>query len=231
MTRTAEVEERAPGRLVTAIADAPGDLRLGVGDVRVAAAAAALVLVVTSSGHGLLLAALLGVAAWSPVAAVAAVLAAVAGLRRWGSIALGDWAGAQAVVGLGGTTGTAAAVAGAWLAAAALVATARPGGAAPARGPAAPRPAGRTGALVGRLRTATRRVAPVAVAAPAGVAAATLVVGPGPGGPLGLRVAASLVGLALALALATARRRGALDRAIGVAGLVFGAIAVGVVAG
>jgi hypothetical protein len=228
---TNAVEERPPGRLLTALAEAPHDLRLGVGDVRVAAAAAALALAVTSTGHGLVLAGLLGVAAWSPVAAVAAVLAVVTGLRRWGSIALSDWAGAQAVTGVGATTGTSVAVAGAWLAAAALLATARPGGPARNRAAAVSAPPGRTGALAGRLRTVTGRAAPVAVAAPAGVAAALLVVGPGPGGPLALRVAGSVIGIALALALATARRRAPLDRAVGFVGLVCGAVAVGVVAG
>lgn len=205
-------------------------------EMRLAAGVGALVLAVTSTGHGVLLAVLLGVAAWSPVAAVTALLAVAAGLRRWGSVDLGDWAGAQAVVGLGAASGPTLAVAGAWLAAVALLGTARAGPVERSTATGPPRsgdsgPPDGSGPSVGSGRVAAAgrrmvRLAPVVVAVPAGVAAVLPVVGPGPGGPLALRVAAAAVGIALALALATARRRPAVDRTVGVGALVLGAVAV-----
>lgn len=103
-----------------------------VATARLAAAAAALVLALTSRGDVVVLAAALAVATWRPLAAlsVAAVLTSVA--WRWGSTALEDVAGAQAVLGPAGWVGPTLAAAGSWLAAAALVLLA----------PALPRPAG-----------------------------------------------------------------------------------------
>ena len=88
--------------------------------VATAAAAAVVVLAATGSGDLLLVALLLGVAARDRWVGAVGILVAVAAAGRYGGASLAAVAGAQAVTGPGGWTGTPAAVASVWLAAAAL---------------------------------------------------------------------------------------------------------------
>ncbi len=147
-----------------------------------------------SQGHVVVLALLLGLAAGRVSSGAAAAGAAAAVLLRWGSPSLGALAGNQSVLGAAGLTGTSAAAASAWLAAAALVLAATPVG--HARPPQ------------GRLA----RLGFVAPAVPFGLAAAAVVAGPGPGGALGLRVAAGVAAVVLAAAVATIRTTPGADR-------------------
>src|SRR5207253_8473229 len=148
----------------------------------------------------------LALAAGSVLGALALVGALGGVALRWGSSSLGAVAGAQAVLGPAGWTGSAAAVASAWTAAAAVV-LASPG----ERVPGLPRWLG-----------------PLAAAVPFGLVTAVVAVGPGPGGAVRLRVVASIVGTAAVMAvgridgdwLTAARPRAAVG--LGVAALVLG---------
>jgi hypothetical protein len=144
---------------------------------RAALLAAALALAVTSRGHVVVLALLLGFGAGRRMSGVASAAALAAALVRWGSPALGAIAGAQAVLGPAGWTGSSAAVASAWLGALALVL-----------------------AAVSLDKTST--VVTFLSVAPFAVAAADVVVGPAPGGALALRVLASLCALTATTLLA-----------------------------
>jgi hypothetical protein len=125
----------------------------------------------TSAGDVLLLGALLGVAAGELTVGAAGLLAGLVVVGRFGSSSLTALAGAQQVIGPAGATGPALLAAAAWCAALA-VALASPG--------------------------------ELLAAAAFGIAAADLVAGPAVtpfhhgGGPVALRVAASLVGIAMA---------------------------------
>ena len=130
----------------------------------------------SSRGDVAALALLLGLGSMSALTATTVALALASSLVRWGSPSLGAIAGAQAVLGPAGWTGSGLAVGSAWTAAAAVVLAAR----APAR--------------AGWL-------AAVLWAAPFGVTAADLVIGPAPGGALALRAVASLVATVLATVL------------------------------
>jgi len=149
--------------------------------LRIALLGAAFVLAVASRGDVVVLAALLGLGVGRPASALAAAGALVAALVRWGSPSLEAIAGAQAVLGPAGWTGSTAAVASTWLAAAALVLAARP-------------------------RHRATRWSTVLATAPFAVAAAALVVGPSAGGAILLRVAASVVAVILAVATSRWRR-------------------------
>lgn len=83
-------------------------------------------MVVTASGDALFLGVLLGLAARDALAGGTGVLAGVATIGRWGSSSLAALAGGQAVLGPAGWTGSPAAVAASWAAAAALVLVAPP---------------------------------------------------------------------------------------------------------
>jgi hypothetical protein len=141
------------------------------------------VLAASSRGDVVVLAVAVAVAAGSVLASIA-VVGALAGVAlRWGSSSLGAVAGAQAVLGPAGWTGGAAAVASAWVGAAAVVL-------------AAP-----TDAVPGLPSW----LAPFATAVPFGLVAALVAVGPGPGGALGLRVVASVVATGAVVAVGRAR--------------------------
>ena len=125
----------------------------------------------SSTGDVLLLGALLGVVAGELTVGTAGVLAGLVIVGRFGSSSLTALAGAQQVIGPAGVTGPALLAGAAWCAAAA-VALASPG--------------------------------ELIAAAAFGLAAADLVAGPAAtpfhhnGGPVALRLAASLVGVAVA---------------------------------
>jgi hypothetical protein len=144
---------------------------------RSALLAAALALALLSRGDVVVLALLLGFGASRRASGLAAAGALAAALVRWGSPALGAIAGAQAVLGPAGWTGSAAAVASAWLGAIALVLAARP-------------------VVADSIVVTALSVSPFAVAA------ADVVVGPAPGGALGLRVVASMVALVVTTVMA-----------------------------
>ena len=149
---------------------------------RVALLAAALALAVTSRGDVVVLALLLGFGAGRRTSGLASGAALAAALVRWGSPALGAIAGAQAVLGPAGWTGSSFAVASAWLAAVALVLAA----------------------------VSIDKTSPVVTAlsvAPFAIAAADVVVGPARGGALALRVLASVLALVVATVLARWRSR------------------------
>ncbi len=116
--------------------------------LRLATTVAAATVAATSSGEAVLLAVLLGLAAAELGSAVVAATAVVAFALRWGSTSLDAIAGAQAVLGPGGSVGPAGAVAATWCAAVALVVAAPAGwpaiafGAAAALGVAGPAPGG-----------------------------------------------------------------------------------------
>ena len=152
---------------------------------RAALLVAALALAVTSRGDVVVLALLLGFGAGRRASGLAAGAALAAALVRWGSPALGAIAGAQAALGPAGWTGSAAAVASAWLGALALVL-----------------------AAVSFDKTS---IAVTALSvAPFAVAAADVVVGPAPGGALVLRVLAGVTALAATMLLARWRSMPAL---------------------
>jgi hypothetical protein len=159
---------------------------------RAALLAAALVLAATSRGDVTVLALLLAFGAATRASGLASATALFGALVRWGSPSLGAIAGAQAVLGPAGWTGSALAIGSAWLAAGALVLAAVP---------------------IER----TRAWVVAASTAPFGIAAADLVVGPAPGGALALRVLGSAV--AVAITTAVARRR-ALPRTAVVLGVL-----------
>ena len=181
--------------------------------LRTAAAAAALVLAVLSRGDVLVLAALLVIAAWRPWA-LAVVPAMLASAWRWGSTSLDALAGAQAVLGPAGFVGPAAAAAASWLAAAAVLASV---------------PAARVGGMDVPNRDAD---APNLVLGPlaVGAAAAAIVAGPAAGGELWIRLVATVVAAAAALAIARLRAsRPRAGRAIDVVGVVAAGGALGAV--
>ena len=149
--------------------------------VRSALLVAALVLALASRGDVFVLALMLGLGVGRRASAFAVSIALIAAMVRWGSPSLQSIAGAQAVLGPAGWTGSRAAVASAWLAAIALVTAAR-------RGP-----------RVVSLATCVS-VAPFAVAA------ADVVAGPSIGGAVGWRVLASVVAFALGLVVSRWRR-------------------------
>lgn len=185
--------------------------------LRIAAATAALVLALASRGDALVLAGLLAVAAWRPLATAGVVPALVAASWRWGSTSLEALAGAQAVLGPAGLVGPGRAAATSWLAAAAILLVV-----------AWPLTAGRR---AGEDRSA-RPVPPpsperarlLLVAAASGASVAAVVAGPAPGGAVWARAATAIFGTALAVGVALVRSRGgrlpaALDVAAVLAGL------------
>jgi hypothetical protein len=178
-----------PAAPVPETATSAGDLPV----LRLALGAGALVVAVASRGDVYVLAVLLGFAAGRRRAGLAVALALVASSVRWGSPSLGAIAGAQAVLGPAGWTGSAAAVGSAWFAAAALVLAAAP-----------------------IDRGWPWRMASVA---PFGLAAADVVAGPGPGGAIAVRVLASAIACAAAAALPDRRARDAFAVAAAVVAL------------
>ncbi|MEY2434686.1 MAG: hypothetical protein QOC92_4411 [Acidimicrobiaceae bacterium] len=165
---------------------------------RAALLVAAFALAVLSRGDVIVLALLLGFGAGRRMSGLASAAALLAALVRWGSPSLGAIAGAQAVLGPAGWTGSAAAVASAWFAAVALVLAATP--------------------------LFKKNVVLVALSvAPFAVAAADVVVGPAPGGALALRVLASVIAIGLTTALARSRR---FARVLGPAAVTCGVVAV-----
>jgi len=173
------VEPPRPDLLARAGVSRP-DLTL----VRHAAVAAALALATLSRGDALVLAVLLVIAAWRPVA-LAVVPALVASSWRWGSSSLEALAGAQTVLGPAGLVGPPAAAATSWLAGLAilLVLAGRPSA------PNLPRGA----ALLAVLAT--------------GATLAAVVAGPGGGGAVWIRVGAGAVATVGAVAVARIRDR------------------------
>lgn len=142
----------------------------------------------SSTGDLVLLAVLVGLAGYDLASGGVAVVAVASGVIRWGTTSLASLAGAQAVVGAAGWTGSAAEVASSWLAAGALVV------ACPGPGPHRPGDGPET-SFVGGIAPA---VACGAVAAQL-VAGAALSSSPSPGA-VAVRVVAPVAGAALALA-------------------------------
>jgi hypothetical protein len=167
---------------------------------RTALLAAALALAVTSRGDVFVLALLLGFGAGRRASGLASAGALGAALVRWGSPALGAIAGAQAVVGPAGWTGSTLAVASAWFGALALVLAAPP---------------------IDRGRSIVNGLA----VAPFAIAAADVVVGPAPGGALALRVVASSVALAATVLVARWRSMPSIAIGCGALALVCAGIA------
>jgi hypothetical protein len=147
---------------------------------RTALLAAALVLAATSRGDVVVLTLLLGFGAGRRASGFASGAALAAALVRWGSPALGAIAGAQAVLGPAGWTGSPFAVASAWFGAVALV-------------------------LAAVSFDRSSMVATGLSVAPFAIAAADVVVGPARGGALALRVLASVVALIVTTLLARSR--------------------------
>jgi len=168
--------------------------------VRLALLVAAFVLAVASRGDVFVLALVLGLGVGRRASAFAAVVGLVAAMVRWGSPSLRAIAGAQAVLGPAGWTGSRAAVASAWLGAMALVAAAR-------RGP-----------RVVSLATCVSL-------APFAVAAADVVVGPSLGGAVGWRVLASIAAFGLALVFSRWRSAPEYAIAFGLAALLAAGVA------
>jgi hypothetical protein len=173
--------------------------------LRFGAAAAALVLAISSRGDAAVLALALILLRPRPVTAIAIAGAFVAAAWRWGASSLDAIAGAQAVLGPAGWTGTGASAASAWLAGAAV------------------------------LLVLPRRRAEGEVHLAVGAAVALLVAGPGPGGDLWVRVAAAVVATGASFLVGTlvAGHRGAhlhghpvLRRSASVLGLLAGLGAV-----
>jgi hypothetical protein len=161
---------------------------------------AALALAVTSRGDVVVLTLLLGFGAGRRASGIASGAALGAALVRWGSPGLGAIAGAQAVLGPAGWTGSGTAVASAWLGAIALMLAAVS--------------IDRSSLLVTALSVA-----------PFAVAAADVAVGPGPGGAVGLRVVATVIAGAVTTALARGRARPSLAVGTGALALLCAAIA------
>jgi hypothetical protein len=162
--------------------------------------AAALALAVTSRGDVVVLALLLAFGAGNRVCALASSAGLAAALVRWGSPGLGAIAGAQAVLGPAGWTGSSFAVASAWLGALALVLAAE------------------------SLDKTSTAVTALSVS-PFAVAAADLVIGPAPGGALALRVVASVVAVGITTAIARWRSLPAIAAASGALALLCAGIA------
>jgi hypothetical protein len=159
---------------------------------RVLLLAAALTLAVTSRGDVVVLALLLGFGAGRRTTGLASAAALVAALVRWGSPSLGAIAGAQAVLGPAGWTGSPFAVASAWLGAVALV-------------------------LAAVSLDRTSMVVTALSVAPFAIAATDVVVGPARGGALALRVLVSVV--ALVVTTVVVRWRSLPSVAVGVGAL------------
>lgn len=147
-----------------------------------------------------MLALLLGLGAGSAASAFAAVTALGAATVRWGSPSLRALAGAQAVLGPAGWTGSVAAVASAWLAAIALVAAARP-----TRDSSVPRS--------------------LLAVAPFAAASAAVVVGPAVGGAVALRVAGTAVAVGLASIVTRLRWSPTIACVLGTAALIAAGVA------
>jgi hypothetical protein len=162
---------------------------------RAALLVAALALAISSRGDVVVLALLLGFGAGRRASGVAAGLALTAALVRWGSPSLGAIAGAQAVLGPAGWTGSSVAVVSAWAGAAALVL-----------------------AAVSLDRTSMTKT--VLAAAPFAIAAADVVAGPAPGGALAVRVGASAIAFVVTTLVARRRSFPALAIACGLVSLV-----------
>jgi hypothetical protein len=160
---------------------ADGPLGAPLPYARLGVAAGAVALGVSSRGDALVLAVLLAVLAERPARVLGALGALVGSCVRWGTTTLGAIAGAQAVLGPAGWTGSTLAVSSAWAGAVGLVA-------------ATPRP----------LKVSA---GDLVAAAPFGVAAAAVVAGSGPGGPLAVRVLAALVAVALGATVSRLRRQ------------------------
>jgi hypothetical protein len=176
--------------------------------LRAAALAAALLLAALSRGDTLVLAALLALAAWRPLPAVAIVTALVGTAWRWSSTALEDIAGAQAVLGPAGLVDPPAAAVAAWLGALAVL-LATPD----LRLPPEEDPGGRwaRGVVIG---------APVLAHA---ATAAVIVAGPSVGGDVWARLLAVAVGAAAVAGLrrwVPATRRTLVEAIAAGAGLV-----------
>lgn len=169
-----------------------------------AAASAVAVLAATSTGSMVLAALLVGVATADRRSAGAALLAVVATSLRFRTATFDDLAGIQSVLGLAGTVGPATAAASAWLGAAAVLLAARV-------------PPAATSALPERVRAVVPALA-------CGLLAAALVAGPGPS-DLGVRVLASVAGVALASGVSIIGTRPALARVRPWAALAAGAAA------
>ncbi len=182
----------------------------------------------------LVLAALLGAAAWRPLPAVAVAAALVATSWRWGSTSLEAVAGAQAVLGPAGLVGPSTAAASSWLAALALVLAAvplrlvagEPAGATPTRGRLLAAPA-RPAAPPARRGVADRAGRSLAALA-AGAAAVVVVAGPAAERDVWIRVLATVTAIGAALLVGRLRARWA--AAIDVAALAAGAAALGLAA-
>jgi hypothetical protein len=150
---------------------------------------------VVSTGDAVLLAALLGVSTGELVTALAAALAAVSFVLRWGVASLEGIAGAQSVLGPAGVVGPELAAASSWCAAAALVVVSPRGWRAAAFGLAAAiSVAGPTAATTGDV--VVRTVASVAGVG-AAVAAGRLLPA-NVAGPIGLVLAGAAATMALA---------------------------------
>jgi len=168
--------------------------------IRSALLVAALVLAVSSRGDVFVLALVLSLGVGRRASAFAASVALISVMVRWGSPSLAAIAGAQAVLGPAGWTGSRAAVASAWLAAIAVIGATR-------RGP--------------RLLSLASGVS----VAPFAVAAADVVAGPSIGGEIGWRVVATIVAFAVALIVSRWRRAPECAVACAVAALVTAAVA------
>ena len=168
--------------------------------LRAALLAGAFALAAGSRGDVAVLAVLLAFGAGRRTPAFASAVALCAVMVRWGSTSLRAIAGAQAVLGPAGWTGSNAAVVSSWLAALALVGAARP------------------------LRRDWSWVG-IAGVVPFAVAAADVVAGPSLGGALALRVVATVIGLAAALVASRWERAPACAAVVAVAALVTAGLA------
>jgi hypothetical protein len=155
-------------------------------------------LAVLSRGDVVVLALLLGFGAGRRLSGLASAGALLSALVRWGSPSLGAIAGAQAVLGPAGWTGSVASVGSAWLAAVALVLAAVP-------------------LIKANVVLVALSVSPFAVAA------ADVVVGPAPGGALALRVLVSVLAIGLTTVVAHSRR---LARVVSPVAVICGLLAV-----
>ena len=167
---------------------------------RVLLLAAALALAVTSRGDVVVLAVLLGFGAGRRTTGLASAAALLAALVRWRSPSLGAIAGAQAVLGPAGWTGSPLAVASAWLGAVALV-------------------------LAAVSLDRRSMVITALSAAPFAIAAADVVVGPAPGGALALRVLVSAVALVVTTLVVRWRSLPSIAMGVGALALVCAGIA------
>jgi len=169
---------------------------------------------VTSTGDFLAAGVLLGLATADLAAGTVGVLAGIAVIGRWGSSSFAALAGGQAVVGAAGWSGPPGMVLSSWAAAVAVVLV-------------APRRSGTSAAGSARERSAGGFEAGVVVC---GIVAAALVAGPAAGrdteSVVILRIAASVVGAAVAVMVGRAVPR-PVARVVGlIAALAAAALAV-----